>query len=187
MLGCIGLMRAEPACGVKSSKLQRYDWFTSNAPLMAPSCARIGYMGVSGFKKDQRCVDISAYYLHTFLAMASFFDEQYPENGWNDFINSNYATGCEDPTLFSSLDYFVSHGTSLEFKPRLTTFFQDLSAGNSHADRISTPAYIDHANLQDSLGGQNSSLRTGETRLEYTEIKALYGENTVVSTLLMAV
>ena len=119
--------------------------------------------------------------------MASFFDEQYPENGWNDFINSNYATGGEDPTLFSSLDYFVSHGTSLEFNLRLTTFFQDLSAGNSHADRISTPACIDHANVQDSLGGQDSRLRTGETRFEYTEIKALYGENTVVSTLLMSV
>ncbi|CAD6569570.1 MAG: hypothetical protein ASARMPREDX12_002723 [Alectoria sarmentosa] len=91
--------------------------------------------------------------------MASFFDEQYPENGWNDFINSNYATGGEDPTLFSSLDYF------------------DLSAGNSHADRISTPACIDHANVQDSLGGQDSRLRTGETRFEYTEIKALIAEN----------
>ena len=131
---CIGLMGAEPACGVKSSELQRYDWFTSNAPLMAPFCARIGYMVVSGFKREQRCVDVIAPYLHAFLAMASFFDEQYPENGWNDFINSNYATGCEDPTLFSSWDYFVSHGISLEPNPRLTTFFQDLSAGNSHAD-----------------------------------------------------
>ena len=143
-------------------------------------------MVVSGFKKDQRCVDISALYLHAIFAMASFFDDQYPENGWNDFINSNYATGCEDPTLFSSLDYFVSHSTSPEPNPRLTTFFQDPSAGNSHADRISTPACIDHANLQDSLGGQDSSVRTGETRLEYTEIKALYRENTVVSTLLMS-
>ena len=153
---------------------------------MAPFCARIGYMVVSGFKREQRCVDVSAPYLHAFLAMASFFDEQYPENGWNDFINSNYATGCEDPTLFSSLDYFVSHGM-LEPNPRLTTFFQDLSAGNSHADRISTPACIDHANLQSSLGSQDSSVRAEETRSEYKEIKALYGENTVVSTLLMSV
>lgn len=89
---------------------------------MAPSCAKIGYMVVSGVKREQRCVDVSAPYLHAFLAMASFFDEQYPENGWNDFINSNYATGCEDPTLFSSLDYFVSHGI-LEPNPRLTTLF----------------------------------------------------------------
>lgn len=42
--------------------------------------------------------------------MAKSFDEQYPENGWNDFIDSNYATGYKDPILFSSLDYFVSHG-----------------------------------------------------------------------------
>ena len=184
---CIGLMRAKPACGVKSSELRRYEWFISNAPLMAPFCARIGYMVVSGFKREQRYVDVSAPYVHAFLAMASFFDEQYPENGWNDFINSNYATGCEDPTLFSSLDYFVSHGISLEPNPRLTTFFQDLSAGNSHADRISTPACIDHANLQGSLGGQDSSVRTGETRSEYKEIKAMYGEDTVVLTLLMSV
>ena len=74
-------------------------------------------MVVSGFKKNQRCVDISAPYLHAILAIASFFDEQYPENGWNNFINSNYATGCEDPTLFLSLDYFVSNGTFLEFNP----------------------------------------------------------------------
>ena len=141
---------------------------------------------VSGFKRGQRYVYVSAPYLDAFLIMARFFDEQYPENGWNDFINSNYATGCEDPTLFSSLDYFVSHGI-LEPNPRLTTSFQDLSAGNSHADRISTPACIDHANLQGSLGGQDSSVRTGETRLEYKEIKALYGKNTVVSTLLMSV
>jgi len=118
--------------------------------------------------------------------MASFFDEQYPDNGWNDFINANYATGCEDPTLFSSLDYFVSHGI-LEPNPRLTIFSQDLQAGNSHADRISTPAYIDHANLQGSLGGQDSSVGAGETGPEYKEIKALYGENTVVPTLLTSV
>ncbi|MCJ1422384.1 hypothetical protein MMC29_000264 [Sticta canariensis] len=91
--------------------------------------------------------------------MAKFFDEQYPENGWNDFINSNYVTGCEDPTLFSSLDYF------------------DLSGGNSHADRVSTPACIDHANLQGSLGGQNLSDRAGEMSSEYKEIKALMVEN----------
>ena len=134
MLGCIGLMRAKLACRVKSSELQRCNQFTSTALLMAPFCARIGYIGVSGFKKDQRCVDISAYYLHTILAIASFFDKQYPENRQNDFINSNYATSCKDPTLFSSLNYFVSYSTSLAFNPRLTTFFQDLLARNSHAD-----------------------------------------------------
>ena len=131
-------------------------------------------------------MDVGAPYLHAFPAMARFFDEQYPENGWNDFINSNYATGSEDPTLFSSLDYIVSHGM-LEPNLRLTTFFQDLSAGNSHADRISTPTCINHANLQSSLEGQDSSVRTGETKLKYKEIKALYGKNSVVSTLLMAV
>ena len=179
-------MRAEPICGVKFSELQRYDWFTSNAPLMAPSCARSGYTVVSRFKRKPRCVDINAPYLQAFSAMASFFDEQYPENGWNDFINSNYATGCEDPTLFSSLDYFVSHGI-LEPNPRLTTIFQDLSAVNPHADRVSTPACIDHANRQGSLGSQDPSVRAGEMESEYKEIKALYGENTAVSTLLMFV
>ena len=139
-----------------------------------------------GYKREQRCVDVSAPYLHAFLAMASFFDEQYPESGWNDFINSNYATGCEDPTLFSSLDYFVSHGI-LEPNPRLTTLFQDLSVGNSHADRISTLACIDHANLQGSLEDQDSSVRAKEMGSKYKEIKALYGENTVVSTLLIFV
>lgn len=131
-------------------------------------------------------MNVSAPYLQAFPAMAKFFDEQYPENGWNDFINSNYVTGCEDPTLFSSLDYFVSHGI-LRPNSRLTTIFQDLSGGNSHADRVSTPAYIDHANLQGSLGGQNLSDRAGEMSSEYKEIKALYGEHTMVSTLLIIV
>ena len=121
-------------------------------------------------------MDISAPYFQAFPAMASFFDEQYPENGWNDFINSNYATGCEDPTLFSSLDYFVSHSI-LEFNPQLTTFFQDLSAGNSHADRISTPACIDQANLQGSLGGQDSSVTAGEMRSEYIVWREYCGLN----------
>ena len=47
--------------------------------------------------------------------MASFSDEQPPNSQWNDFINANYMTGYEDPTLFSSLDSFVSHET-LELK-----------------------------------------------------------------------
>ena len=179
-------MRAEPICGVKFSELQRYDWFTSNAPLMAPSAPEVDTRLYRDLKGNPRCVDVSAPYLQAFPAMASFFDEQYPENGWNDFINSNYATGCEDPTLFSSLDYFVSHGI-LEPIPRLTTIFQDLSAGNPHADRVSTLACIDHANLQGSLGGQDPSVRAGEMESEYKEIKALYGENIVVSTLLMFV
>ena len=153
---------------------------------MAAFCARSGCTVVLEFKREQRCVDVGVPYLHAFLAMASFFDEQYPDNEWNDFINSNYATGYEDPTLFSSLDYFVSHGI-LEPNPRLTTIFQDLSAGNPHADRVSTPACIDHANRQGSLGGQDPSVRAGEMGSEYKEIKALYGENIVVSTLLMFV
>jgi len=153
---------------------------------MAAFCARSGYTVASGFKRRQRCVDIGAPYLHAFLAMASFFDEQYPDNGWNDFINANYATGCEDPTLFSSMDYFVSHGTS-EPHPRLTTFSQDLQTDHTPRDQISTPVYSDQANLQGSLGGQDSGVKFGETGPEYKEIKALYGENTVVSTLLTSV
>ena len=131
-------------------------------------------------------MDVSVPYLQAFPAMANFFDEQYPENGWNDFINSNYVTGCEDPTLFSSLDYFVIYGI-LEHDCRLTTIFQDPSVGESHADRLSAQARNDHANLQGSLGGQDPSIRTEDLRLEYKEIKALYGENTVVSTLLIFV
>ncbi len=153
---------------------------------MAAFCARSGCTVVLEFKREQRCVDVGVPYLHAFLAMASFFDEQYPDNEWNDFINSNYATGYEDPTLFSSLDYFVNHGT-LEPNPRPTIFSQDLQTNQTPGDRISTPTCIDHANLQGSLGGQDSSVKSGETGPEYKEIKALYGENTVVSTLLTSV
>ena len=74
-------MRAELACGVKSSEFLRYNWFISNTTLMESFCARIGYVVVLGFKKDKQYVDISAPYLHAILAMASFFDEQYLKNG----------------------------------------------------------------------------------------------------------
>lgn len=131
-------------------------------------------------------MDVGAPYLHALLAMASFFDEQYPNNGWNDFINANYAIGCEDPTLFSSMDYFVSHGT---FEPhsRLTTFSQDLQIDHTPRNQISTLVYSDQANLQGSLDGQDSNVGAKKTRSEYKEIKALYGENIVVSTLLTSV
>ena len=129
---------------------------------------------------------IGALYLHAFLAMASFFDEQYPNNEWNDFINSNYVTSYEDPTLFSSLDYLVSEGT-LEPDPRQTIFSQDLQTDYTPGDRISTPVCNDQANLQGSLGGQDSSVNFGGTGPEYEEIKALYGENTVVLILLTSV
>lgn len=50
---------------------------------------------------------ISASYLHAFLVMTSFSNKQYSKNRWNDFINVNYATSCEDLTLF--MNYFISH------------------------------------------------------------------------------
>lgn len=68
---------------------------------------------------------VGALYLHAFLAMASFFDEPYPNNEWNDFINSNYVTSYKDPTLFTSPDYLVSDST-LNPDPRQTIFSQDL-------------------------------------------------------------
>ncbi len=129
---------------------------------------------------------IGAPYSHALLAMAGIFDEQYPNNELNDFIYSNYVTSYEDPTLFSSLDYLVSEGT-LKPDPRQTIFSQDLRTDYTPGDRISTPVCNDQANLQGSLGGQDSSVNYGGTGPEYEEIKALYGENTVVSTLLMFV
>ncbi len=148
--------------------------------------ARIGCTVVLEFKRGQRCVVIGAPYLHALLAMASFFDEQYPNNELNDFINSNYATSYEDPTLFSSLDYLGSEGT-LNPDPRHTIFSPDLQTDHTPRDRISTPVCSDQANLQVWLGGQDSRVKFGETGPEYEEIKALYGENTVVSTLLTSV
>ena len=118
-------------------------------------------------------MNVSASYLHTFLTMANFFDEQYLKNEWNDFINSNYTTGCEDLTLFSFLNYFVSHGI-LKPNPQLTTFFQNLSVRNLHADQISTSVCINYINLQSLLRGQDFSIKAEKTRSEYKEIKALY-------------
>jgi len=89
---------------------------------MASSCAKSEYTIVLRFKRKSQCVNISAPYFQAFLAMTSFFDEQYPKNEWNDFINSNYAIDYEDSTLFSSLDCFVSHGI-LELNTWLTIDF----------------------------------------------------------------
>ena len=119
-------------------------------------CARIEYTVVSRFKKEQRCVNVDAPYLHAFLVMTRFFNKQYFENEWNDFINSNYATDCKNLTLFSSLNYFISHDM-LKLNPRLTIFFQDLSVENSHANRIFISTCIDHVNLQNSLESQDFS------------------------------
>ncbi len=153
---------------------------------MTAFCARSGCTIVLKFKREQRCVNVDVSYLHAFLAMASFFDEQYLDNEWNDFINSNYATGYEDSTLFSSLNYFVNHDT-LKSNPRSTIFSQDLQTNQTPEDRISTSTCIDHANLQGSLDDQDFSVKSGETKPKYKEIKALYEENTVVSTLLTSV
>ena len=93
-------------------------------------------------------------------------------------------TSYKDLILFSSLDYFISYNI-LEPNPWLTTIFQDLSAGNPHADRVSTLACIDYVNRQGSLRGQDPSVRAGEIELEYKEIKVLYKENTIILVLLI--
>ena len=170
----------------KSSELQRCDWFTSNAPLVTAFGTRSGYTIVLGLKGEQRCVNVDAKYLDALLAMANYFNEQPSNIEWNEFLNANYTAGYEDPTLFSSLDYFVSHDT-LEPNPRLTIFSQDLETDHPSVDRISTPVCSDQANPQGSLGGQGSRVKFGETGPEYKEIKALYGETSVVSTLLTSV
>ena len=118
-------------------------------------------------------MNVGAPYFYAIFAMASFFNEQPPNNEWNDFINANYTTDYEDPTLFSSLDYFVSRDT-LEPNPRLMIFSQDLQTDHTPGDRISTPVCINQANLQGSLSGQDSSFKFAETGPEYKEIKALY-------------
>ena len=116
-------MRAESTDEVKFFELQRYNWFTCIASLMTFSCVRSEYTTVLWFKRKQRCVNVNASYLHAFLVMINFFDEQYFENEWSDFISSNYATDCKNLTLFSFLNYFVSHNL-LEFNSRLIIFFK---------------------------------------------------------------
>ena len=66
---------------------------------------------------DLKPTSICPLNVYTSSAMANLFNEQPPDNEWNDFISTDYANGFEDPTLF--LDYFVSHDT-LELGLRLT-------------------------------------------------------------------
>ena len=153
---------------------------------MTAFCVRSECTIVLKFKREQRCVNIDVSYLHAFLVMTSSFDEQYLDNEWNDFINSNYATDYEDSTLFSSLNYFVNHDI-LKPNSRSTIFSQNLQTNQTSEDRISTSTCIDHVNLQDSLDDQDFSVKSEKTRSKYKEIKTLYEENTVVSTLLTSV
>lgn len=84
--------------------------------------------------------------------MDNFFEEEYSNNEWSDFVNSNYWTGYEDPTLNLSPDYFVSQ-KELELDPGLTT-----SPGNAPGDRVPTPTSTDHVDSQDVSNTQGFSV-----------------------------
>lgn len=149
-------------------------------------CVRNDYIILSRFKKKPRYMNINVSYLQIFFAMTKFFDKQYLENEWNDFINNNYVIDCENSILFSSLNYFVNHDI-LQFNSRLTIIFQNLLNKNSHADRVFISTCIDYINLQNSFENQNFNDRTKKMNSKYKKIKTLYKKHIIISTLLIII
>ena len=119
--------------------------------------------------------------------MDSGSDGQFPAYGWDEFINSDYyVNSYENSTLLSPLDFLVSFDLFVP-SPELTIFSQDFQAGNGHSDQILSPKRADPVEQQDTLQDQHFDVKAKETGLEYKEIKALYGENKTVLTLLTSI